>query len=202
MNTYKGFIAAITTKTGLGRRGPWTLYSGKLEKEDGTEYPEWISFGFDKPTVQKGDYVKIETEEDGKGYQKVKTCVQLKNPPAKAQPATKAVSAPSGGSSFDVNRQKSIHYQSSRKDAIEVLGLLIAKDALPMTAAKTKAGEAARYEEIMALVDKLTVRYFNDTESLRILDSVVDDGAVETDVGQVPDQEDAVDAPQNEEDDA
>jgi hypothetical protein len=201
VNQYKGFVAMISEKSGTGRRGKWTLYSGKIEKEDGTEYPDWISFGFDKPDVIKGDYVKIETEADDKGYQKVVTCVKLKNPPAKATSAPKSVPTPAVGSNFDVKRQSSIHYQSSRKDAIEVLGLLIARDALPMTSAKGKAGEAARYEELMALVDKLTVRYFNDTESFRVLDSVVDEGAVEADVGQVPDQEETTNGVVDEEDD-
>jgi hypothetical protein len=185
MSMYNGFVAKISYKEGTSKRGKWRLYSAKIEKEDGTEYDDWISFGFDKPTVNEGDYVSIETEADDKGYQKVKSVKKLKNPPAKAAvPTTSGASTPAAAS-----RDASIHYQSSRKDAIAVLGLLIAKDALPLTQAKVAAGVAKRYEEIMALVDKLTVRYYFDIGTQRVLANVADEGAVETDVGQVPDQE-------------
>jgi len=172
MATYTGFISKIAIKEGRGSRGPWKLYSGRVEKEDGVEYDDWISFGFDKPNVKEGDYVKIETQADAKGYQKVQSIEILKNPP-KAPASSQA--APSSTNSNV--RQDSIIYQSSRKDAIAVLELLVSQDALPLTRAKEKAGQAKRYEEIMALVDKLTVRYFNDVASLRILDTVADEGA-------------------------
>ena len=198
-NVYQGFISKISTKTGAGKRGPWTLYSGKIEKEDGTEYDDWISFGFDKPNAVEGDYVKVTTEADNKGYQKVTSLEKLKNAPAKsgkgaASGKNSDVAAPSGA------KERSIHYQSARKDAIEVLRTLMQVDALPLSSAKTKAGETKRYEEIMALVDKLTVRYFHDTETQRILDTVADEGA-EVD-GSVTDVKDTNGNQANEEDDA
>jgi hypothetical protein len=186
MSVFQGFIVKVSYKEGEGKRGKWRLYSAKMEKEDGTEYDSWISFGFDKPDIKEGDYVKITTEKDAKGYEKATKIEQLKNAPAKggntpAQGTSPNVEAPSG------TRQVSIEYQSSRKDAIEMLRCLIQMDALPITSAKTKAGEAKRYEELMALVDKLTVRYYNDVKSQRIFDSVADEGAVENEVGQLPD---------------
>lgn len=187
MSVYTGFLKKINEKTGRGKRGPWTLYSGKIEKEDGTEYDDWISFGFDKPAVKEGDYVTITTKEDAKGYQKVETVEQHKNAPAKAGAAAASragsnVAAPSGG------KERSIHYQSARKDAITMVECLIQMDALPITSAKTKAGEAKRYDELMDLVDKLTVRYYNDTETQRILETVADEGANEEDISPVPDE--------------
>ena len=192
MSVYTGFLKKINEKTGRGKRGAWTLYSGKIEKEDGTEYDDWISFGFDKPSVKEGDYVTITTKEDAKGYQKVETVEQHKNAPAKAGAAVASrassnVAAPSGG------KERSIHYQSARKDAITMLECLISIDALPITSAKGKAGEAKRYEELMDLVDKLTVRYYNDTETQRILETVADEGANEEDISPVPDAEQAAD---------
>lgn len=188
-NVYTGFVATISEKSGNGKRGRWTLYSAKIEKEDGTEYDDWISFGFDKPSLKKGDYVIITTNPDDRGYQKVAHVEFPKNPPSKGSKAAPAgasanVAAPSGG------KERSIHYQSARKDAIEMINVLVSMDALPITSAKTKAGEAKRYEELMELVDKLTVRYFNDTESQRILETVADEGIVEHTVGKLPEDSD------------
>jgi hypothetical protein len=181
--TFQGFLTKLTSKSGSGKRGPWTVYSGRVEKDDGTEYDNWLGFGFDSPPCKEGDYVKIEAEKDAKGYFKVSKVEVLKNPPAKSAPVATATGQKEG--SYVDNRQSSIHYQSSRKDAIEIVKTLISMDALPITAAKTKAGEAKRYEEIMALVDKLTVRYFHDTQSQRLLESVADEGATEADLGAV-----------------
>jgi hypothetical protein len=184
MNTYTGFLTKIAIKEGRSGRGPWKLYSGRVEKEDGTEYDKWLSFGFDAPKAKEGDYVEIQAETDAKGYEQVQSVKVLKNPPAKAAvPAGEgpAVRGPASG-----GKERSIHYQSARKDAIEMLNCLIEKDALPITADKAKAGQAKRYEELMALVDKLTVRYFNDTETQRILTTVVDEGAIEAEVGALP----------------
>jgi hypothetical protein len=186
MTVFTGFVAKISEKTGTGRRGPWTLYSGKIEKEDGTEYDDWVSFGFDKPNVKQGDYVKITTEKDSKGYEKVQHVEQLKNAPAKASPGGGAAVASANVGAPTGRRQESIEYQSSRKDAIQMLECLIQMDALPITSAKTKAGEAKRYEELMDLVDKLTVRYYNDVSTLRIFDTVADEGVSTDEVAQLP----------------
>ena len=67
-----------------------------------------------------------------------------------------------------------IRYQNARSAAIEVIGLLLQHDALPASAAKTKAGQAKRFDEISAAVDKLTVQYFTDTGTLRLLETVAD----------------------------
>ena len=67
-----------------------------------------------------------------------------------------------------------IRYQNARSAAIDVIGLLLQHDALPASAAKTKAGQAKRFDEITAAVDKLTVQYFTDTGTLRLLETVAD----------------------------
>ena len=188
MSIFKGFAKKINVKTGTGKRGPWKLYSVKLENDDGTEVESWISLGFDAPDFKEGDYVKITTEKSERGYENATEVKRLKNAPARSAGPTKSGGAVSGGSTDA--RQSHIHYQSSRKDAIEILKLLTQQDALPLSSAKTKAGEAKRYEEIMALVDKITVQFFHDAETLRKLESVVDAGADEKVVGKLPEDSD------------
>jgi len=43
-----------------------------------------------------------------------------------------------------------------------------------MSVAESKPGVAKRFDEILAAVDKLTVQYFNDTMTLRRLQTVAD----------------------------
>lgn len=111
-----------------------------------------------------------------------------------ATPAPEAPAAPAAKSGYQAekahreayweNKEKRdieeteprIRYQNARSAAIEVIGLLLQHDALPASAAKTKAGQAKRFEEVTAAVDKLTVQYFNDTGTLRLLESVADGG--------------------------
>jgi hypothetical protein len=174
MPVFKGFLGKINEKSGTGKRGPWTLYSAKLKDENGVE-SDWISFGFDKPKVKTGDYVKITVDDSG-DRPKVTEVKALKNAPAKAQESSKA-SAPASAAGSD-DRQKAIHMQSSRSHAIDVVALLVANDALALPKAATKPSEAKRYEIIVAAVDKLTVKYFNDLETRRLLESVADIGAV------------------------
>jgi len=185
---FKGFVTQIGEKSGRSSKGkPWTAYSAKIEKDDGTEYDKWVSFGFDKPDIKKGDYVKITTEANDRGYEQATEVKKLKNAPARAGNSA----GPSGGNgSAPSTTQKSIHYQNSRNLAATVLGILNDKDALPLSATKGKAGEVKRYEEIMALIDKLTVRFFYDAETLRILETVVDEGKAAVVNEDLPDDED------------
>lgn len=166
MHNFTGFIAKIGIKTGTSKRGAWKLYSIKIDGQD-----EWISAGFDAPPCKEGDYVSIEAEQNDKGYWDAKSIKQVKNAPAKEAAAV------SGPALAKTSTQTSIHYQSARKDAIALIELLLTHKALPMSASATAAGTAKRYEEITALIDKLTVRYFNDAETHRILEDVTDEGS-------------------------
>lgn len=178
---FKGFVARINKKEGRGKKGPWTLYSAKLEKEDGTEYDEWLSLGFDAPKFKEGDYVKLTAEKDDRGYLKVSDAKVSKNPPARAKKGGSSGGASgSTGGGGDFNRQtnpedaKRMTYANARTAAIELTDLLLRQEALPITGAKTKAAEAKRFDEIVAAVDKLTVKFFNDGISLRLLETVAD----------------------------
>lgn len=189
MSDFTGFIQKVAVKTGKGKKPPfkpYTLYSLKLADENGVELEQWFGAGFNKPEVKEGDYVLLTAEQNSLGYWDVKGIKPLKNAPAKA-------SAPASGgntSGSTISTQSSIHYQSARNCAIEVIKLLVETKSLPVSAAQTKAGEAKRYEEIMALVDKLTVRFYVDTETQRILESVTDEGAVEEQEVHVPGEAD------------
>lgn len=170
-----GFLEETETKEGKTKKGrPWTLYKGNVGGK-------WVNFGFDRPPCKKGDYVTVTTEPDGDNYKILSITVgepPARQPePARNQAGAAAPAAAGSAAISPADRQSSIIYQSSRGHALELIGLLISQDALPVTAAKTAAGKAKRYEEIMALVDKLTVQYFYDVHTLRQLDRVADAGA-------------------------
>lgn len=184
---FKGFVAKIGQKTGQGRKGPWTLYSCKIEKEDGTEYPNWISLGFDAPKFKEGDYVAIYASENEKGYLNADEVKRLKNAPERKKKQAAGggqgggrKGGYGGGGGGDFNRQtnpedaKRMSYANARTAAIELVNVLLTHGALPITAAKGKAAEAKREEEIAAFVDKYTVQYFQDGLSLRLLELVED----------------------------
>jgi hypothetical protein len=202
---FKGWVKKLNSKDGQAKSGrPYTLWSAKLEKEDGTEYDNWISFGFTKPEIKEGDYVKITAEQDGK-YLQVKEVKRLKNAPARVV----AKGAEGTNQNVSTSTQVSIHYQSARKDALQAIDILIKSDALPISAAKTKAGEAKRYVELLALIDKLTVQFFYDAQTHRLLATVADAGAIAPDAaGSLPedsdgdDEEESVDEDDDEEEES
>ena len=188
----KGFVLVVNTKSGRGARGPWTLYSTKLEDENGNEGP-WVSLGFEDPGIKKDDYVTIEFTRDDKGrVNAVKGGVNKpKNPPARAgarvsggevRDQASGNNAGNGGTDGSdgetgANKQTQIVMQHSQEMAIRLVSVLLANEALPMSGAKTKAAEAKRFEEITAAVDKLTVQLYNDVVTGRLLDVVADAGA-------------------------
>src|SRR5690242_15085824 len=68
--TISGYVRKINTKQGVGKRGPWTLYSVKMTNEDGSaEREPWYSAGFKALSFAEGDYIQA-TIEPGKkdGY--------------------------------------------------------------------------------------------------------------------------------------
>lgn len=196
----KGFVDKINEKTGNNARGPWTAYSIKVQDaETGEVNPLWFQFGFKRPGFSEGDYIEFQAEpKNDKAAQFVEgTGKKPKNAPAKpAAPEKPAGRKGGGGFKKDPKVQKQINYQNARGGSLALIALLLENDALPMSAAKTKAGQAKRYEEIVAMIDKTTVRFFNDTESLRLLESVADEGVVDLGAKDaLPDQMDPADTP-------
>lgn len=173
-----GYIVKVGTKTGTGKKGPWTLYSFRVAKADGTEFPDWISGGFSPLPFAEGDYVTFDADQVTiKGKQQwnlLPDTAKKVEAPKKEVSAGGAVSATTGGRE---RTQQQINWQSSRNAALELTKLLLQYDGLPLPA-KAKRTEASVYEIIHATVDKLTVEYWNDTESLRKLETVQDAGAL------------------------
>lgn len=192
--TYKGFIATIIGRDvpARGRKAATKAYSFKLELEDGNEVPEWFGYGFKEPPFKEGQYVQFDAENNERGFLTVieGTGSSPKNPPARKQ-AKQSTTATGGGagtggagrvdtgraSQSDANgadRQTQIVLQHSQEIAIRAVAALLQHSALPMTGAATKAGEAKRFAEITAMIDKLTVRYYNDVVTARLLTIVAD----------------------------
>jgi hypothetical protein len=176
----QGYVKKVNTKDGKGKRGPWTLYSCIIEQDDGTE-SGWISCGFDKPPFAEGSYISMETSKDDKYTNYVVGSAKVLEPPKRAPASTPVAPASSGAPTERkgayVDRNDSIVYQSSRKDAIALVSLLLEHDALPLSTATAKSGIAKRFDEVTAFVDKLTVQYYGDVQTGRVLQSVVDAGA-------------------------
>ena len=192
--TAQGFVAKIFTKTGSSKRGPWVADSFKIQDEEGNEDPYFYQMGFREkgqldvpPKFKEGDYIVFDYDDkdDSARTYLAGTGKIKKDPPVKKQAAA-TTSAPAANSST----QQNIHYQSSRKDAIELVELLLDVDALPHTKTKSAAGVAARFDEITAAVDQLTVKFFNDIETFRVFETVQDTGEVDSSAdGHLPEDE-------------
>lgn len=213
----QGFVEKLFERSGTNARGPWTAYSIKLQRVSGEVDPRYYQFGFEKPKFNEGDFVEFEAEiKDDKAAKFIDgTGRKLKNPPARpAKPAQsgggngggyKGKGGGSGGykprppiesklfgkiggnnTEDDIRRMA---YSNARSAALELAALLLANDAMPMSTAKSKDGVAKRFDEIKAIVDKLTVEFYFDGASGRKLESVADAGSKETRVAPLPDAE-------------
>jgi hypothetical protein len=169
---FKGQVVKLSSKSGTGKRGPWTAYSAKVQGLDGKEYEPWISLGFTKPEFTEGDFVEITTEEKD-GRQQFKSFTKFTPAPAATG------SGSTGPSTGYIPKDTLIQYQAARNSALALVELLLKADALPISQAKTKSGESKRYDEIVGIVNKLTVQFHNDTHTLRLLETVADAGALE-----------------------
>jgi hypothetical protein len=170
-----GFVKKLNGKDGKSKKPPYksfTAWSMIMENQDGSE-SGWISLGFERPSFQEGQWANYETNAGKFGLELVKFD-KTAAPATPVAAASQPTPARTGGY---VDRNDSIVYQSSRKDALALVGLLLEHNGLPMSSSAAKAGIASRYEEITAFVDKLTVELYNDVQSLRVLREVVDAGA-------------------------
>ena len=185
-NVIEGFVGNVSERTGNGKRGPWAVDNLLIQDAQGNDIG-WYGLGFRDdpqvpPPVKKGDFVEFQWEQDGQYKKIVKGTAKIKKDAPK-----QTAPAPDAGASPGTNRQDSIVYQSSRKDAIQLVEVLLDNDALPLSAKNTKAGKAARYDEVVAAVNQLTVNFFRDVETLRLFDTVADTGDTDTSAqGELP----------------
>ena len=196
----EGFVAKIFSKD-FPRRGGGTgrAYSFKIELASGEELNQFFRFGFKEPPFKEGEYIRFQADDKDENSA---TVVEgsgefVKNAPARASAAApqQSAAASRGGKAPYAGRsgakdaywadkeardvkvtQPRIQYQNARTAAIQAVGMLLGNDGLPAAKAATKAGQAARFDAIVAAVNKLTVQFYNDTESLRLLSSVADAG--------------------------
>jgi len=124
--------------------------------------------------VKEGDYIEFEAEQKGQYWNAdPRTIKQLAKPtvPSNVEVAPKRTWVP------DTDRQDSIIYQSSRKDSIETVKLLIESNALDFGKAKTVA---QKVELVEMYIDKFTVRYFDDTKRLAPPEHPVEEAKAQT----------------------
>lgn len=197
MTEFVGFVTKIETKQGVSKNNkPYTVYNVTATQKSGEETR--IGWGFDAPTFGEGVWIKTQLEQNGQYLNYKKAFVEVAGGPAPA--VSSPAAAPSGSSAgTGADRQASIIYQSSRKDALQLVTVLLGADALPISTGKGKAGEAKRYEQILEIVDKMTVQFYHDVDTLRLLESVADAGDVDVKArGEMPEEIEAPAEPETE----
>ena len=199
---YKGTVDKLYVREGPSKRGPWKAVSFKLLGHfQGTFFKAGFLDKGESVPVKEGDYITFEGTPDGDAVNVDRKTIKVGEAPADAPaPAPVAKAKPQTGNqkasemfgtiggynTEDDIRRISMTSASSR--AIELVGVLLENDCLPLSAANSKAAKGKRYDEAMAYVDKLTVRLFNDSISTRLLDNVQDEGEVDVKAeGELPD---------------
>ena len=195
-----GFVEKIFKNEGTSGKGPWYAYSFKIASPEGEVDPIYYQLGFNKEIgFKEGDYISFEADpKDDKSMTLVEGSGKiLKNPPARkeSEQTSKGKGNRGAGGGAKVTKSdffgdiggynteddiKRMTYSVARGHAIELVKVLIENDGLPSSVAKSKAGQASRFEEINAFVDKKTVEFFYDG-GLRKLETVADAGVVNVD---------------------
>lgn len=128
----------------------------------------WYGFGKYAPKFKEGDTVQFEYSMNGKFAN-----VDYKSVQVVSEGAPSVATAASNKASFskddywldraekDIVNQKKIQYQSARKDALVVAGILLEQNAVTLPAAKN-----AKYDAILSLVDELTNTYYKHVDEL------------------------------------
>jgi len=175
MSELIGYVTKVEAKSGTSKAGkPYTVFNVFAIQKNGEEIR--VGWGFDAPNFQEGVWIKTQLEQNGQYLNYKGAHVEVKAGPA---PAASASPQTTGTSTAGPDRQASIIYQNSRTAAINLVDILERADALPISTAKAKAGEAKRFEQLTEIVEKLTVQFYHDVDTLRLLESVADAGNVE-----------------------
>ncbi len=156
-------------------------------------------FRDDRTTENKGDYIRFEADlnTDGKSAAFVEGTgdVIVKNLPARTIPEKKGSGSGPKRSNAGGARPKTKHSDlfgeiggynteddirritlaSVREAAQRQVTLLLSADALPLTRTTGKANVAVRYAESDAAVNKLTVQYFIDQATGRVLEDATEE---------------------------
>jgi len=158
MSEVTGVVETVSikneTRAGKALRSP--LYSFKLDNQ------QWYNCGFDDPKVGQGDVVGFTYTEDTYGYAVQKgTVVAMESTPTTAGRTGKAIKVAN-------DRQNSIIYQSSRKDAIQVIGIAIEAGAVTLPTTKSD-----KFDAILELINLITDQFAFAALSPEIVDPAV-----------------------------
>lgn len=161
MAKYSGVVGYISEKKWKDK----TFYSFTLKGVDG-----FFGCGMTRPRFKVGGYVEFESEKNDKGFENVdlKTLKDSPSAPASSKDSAAPAAAPAGNSQkyvdfraeADKQRQKSIHFQSAHKDAIELAKFMVDKEFVKLPAAVNK-----KYDAVLVLVENLTDKFFAQFES-------------------------------------
>lgn len=147
MSKYEGVVGYISPTPKFGG------YSFTLKGIDGFfKYP-----GSERPAFKSLAYLSFEAD-DKKVIDKstLKSAYRKDEAPTKL-PEASVIKDPR--IEADKARQRSIHFQSAHKDAIEIARLCVDKELIKLPAAQAK-----KYDVLLALVDELTNRFFTQFE--------------------------------------
>lgn len=162
MPTTQGVVGKIFRKDFAANFGkpPATFYTIKLEGND-----TWFRCKEKDPGQIEGKMVKIVHSEITFTKKGEKEAQVQERPEIVSGPSTQtsvtgesgsAGSTQTGGLSAST-RESSIHYQSARKDALQMVDIITRTGAV-----KLPAKEANKLEAVEALVDSYTARFFSD----------------------------------------
>jgi len=202
---FQGQVAKIYTREGKTSSGKaWKSYSFKLKGVN----PFFRLKG--EPKFAEGDFIQFDADViDDNASQVVEGSGSKWEPPAKQEVAKEEAKAtkPAAANKSSFNTEKElrekywadketrdieftqprINFQAARNAAISVVQVLSDQKALPISTADNKGGAAKRYEQIVDIVNKLTVQFYFDTDTLRLLTSVQDAGTIKvSNPGELP----------------
>mgnify|MGYP003112559567 CR=1 FL=1 len=171
-NIIEGVVEKVHTKTGQGKKGPWTKWSAVIAGE-------WYSFGFKNPNISEGQTLKVQYEE-GQYGKDVKQHKAVEGSASQASNGNAGNSAPANSSYDPGARERGMQWGNASNVAATLICKMADVEALPLSAANSKANKAKRYDEFMELFNKLRVELFNDSLDVdRVLERVADAGNVE-----------------------
>lgn len=164
-----GTVKKVHVKTGGGSGGkkPWKKFSILL-LVDGSQEEVWYSAGFgaapkgrDGNEVEEGHRVKFQSTTSEYGEEITENTIVI-SAGEKVAVAPTSRGGNGGGKGGYTDRNTSIVIQSARKDALQFIDTAVTLNALPVNKGKTPGDVAKRYVELLALTDKLTVRFARD----------------------------------------
>lgn len=162
MSEERAIVAKVTEVT----TNDWGFYNLGLEG-----YKRAVGVGSKyAPKCKVGDTIECVIGKNDRGYDQIDSKT-IKVVPAEVAAKVEVTPALANNSERgDKDRQQAIHFQSSRKDAIAVMGMLLANGVFPLDDGEKKPKEADKYDFILTAIDKLSMRFYQDLETKRLME--------------------------------